>query len=65
MKKGGLVYPDKPDLLIKNILSEEECNFLRQLTEEFEEDTSPLVQLRREKKGLYLPSNFHIIIQKK
>ena len=53
MKKGGLVYPDKPDLLIKNILSEEECNFLRQLTEEFEEDTSPLVQLRREKKGLY------------
>ena len=48
-----LVYPSKPDLVIKNILTNEECDFLRKLTDEFQEDKSPLVQLRRDKKGLY------------
>ena len=48
-----LVYPSKPDLVIKNILTNEECDFLRKLTDEFQEDKSPLVQLRRDKRGLY------------
>ena len=48
-----LVYPSKPDLIIRNLLSEDECDFLRKCTEVFEEDTSPIVTLRREKKGLY------------
>ena len=48
-----LIYPTKPDLKIQNILSNEECNFLRSLTDVFEEDTSPLVSLRRQNKGLY------------
>ena len=53
MERKGLVYPDKPDLVIRNILNDEQCDFVRQLTEVFEEDKSPLVSLRRDKKGLY------------
>tara|TARA_B100002019_G_C21077009_1_gene501877 strand:+ start:98 stop:703 length:606 start_codon:yes stop_codon:yes gene_type:complete len=48
-----LVYPTKPDIKIKNILSNEECDFIRSLTEHFPDDKSPLVQLRRQNKGLY------------
>ena len=48
-----LVYPTKPDLKIKNILSSEQCDYIRSLTEHFREDTSPIVTLRRQGKGLY------------
>ena len=48
-----LIYPKEPDLLIKNILSKDECEFYRRITDEFVDDKSPLVSLRRQDKGLY------------
>tara|TARA_R100000005_G_C4892419_1_gene138572 strand:- start:101 stop:679 length:579 start_codon:yes stop_codon:yes gene_type:complete len=53
MSEKKLIHPDKPDLIIKNILSKEECLFYRRMTDEFAEDKSPIVALRRNKKGLY------------